>query len=127
MTINIDDRELYGFVSQEMANGIIDSGLMTKALAETDFNENKSKSLYIKMRVSDLSAQSKQQEKLLDQEALKAAVVSDYIRKHAITKSTDANNNLNVGDFKMLWNQFNVIEKVVIIGVVLLMIYIGLR
>lgn len=63
--MNIQDKDFYGLVAQEMSNNIIDTGLMTKASAETDFDEKRSKALYIKMRVADLISQSKQQEKLL--------------------------------------------------------------
>lgn len=72
MSINIDDKEIYGFVANEMANNIMDTGLMAKALADTDFDENRSKALYMKMRVADLISQNKQQEKLLKQQSLEA-------------------------------------------------------
>ena len=67
MNADINDKEFYGYVAQEMANGVIDSGIMAKASAETDFDENKSKALYIKLRVADLILQNKQQEEAIKQ------------------------------------------------------------
>jgi hypothetical protein len=80
MSINADinDKEFYGYVAQEMANGVIDSGIMAKASAETDFDENKSKALYIKMRVADLIAQNKQQEEEIKQLQLDIAKKNNH-------------------------------------------------
>lgn len=113
MSINADinDKEFYGYVAQEMANGIIDSGLMAKASAETDFDENKSKALYIKMRVADLIAQNKQLEKRQQQQPLQDAKVSDYIR-----------NSLIVEEFSIFWDVFNGLGKLAIIMIFILII-----
>lgn len=83
--MNIQDKYFYGLVAQEMSTNIIDTGLMTKALAEMDFDENRSKALYIKMRVADLVAQNKQQEQVLKQQLL-----SENKRK-AILKEQEKN------------------------------------
>jgi hypothetical protein len=78
MNADINDKEFYGYVAQEMANGVIDSGIMAKASAETDFDENKSKALYIKMRVADLIAQNKQQEEAIKQLQLDIAKKNNH-------------------------------------------------
>lgn len=81
MNINIDDKEIYGIVAQEMANNTIDSGLMAKALAETDFNDNRSKAMYLKMRVADLKKQQEQQQILLEKQILEAQKKQEQIKK----------------------------------------------
>lgn len=67
--VNIKDKDLYAIVGQEVANGSIDIGLWTKAISECGGNEAQAKSLYLKMRVLDLSEQRETQQKLLQQQA----------------------------------------------------------
>ena len=128
MSINADinDKEFYGYVAQEMANGVIDSGIMAKASAETDFDENKSKALYIKMRVADLIAQNKQlekeKEKQLQQQALEAARVAEYIRANTIMNQQKETNSLIAEEFNMFWGSFNGIGKLGILGFLILIL-----
>lgn len=128
MSINADinDKEFYGYVAQEMANGVIDSGIMAKASAETDFDENKSKALYIKMRVADLIAQNKQlekeKEKQLQQQALEAARVAEYIRANTIMNQQKETNSLIAEEFNGFWSSFNVIGKLGILGILILIL-----
>ena len=79
--MNIQDKDFYGLVAQEMSNNIIDTGLMTKALAETEFDENRSKAMYIKMRVADLKNQQEQQQILLEKQILEAQKQKEYEQK----------------------------------------------
>ena len=91
MTINIDDKEIYGIVAQEMASNIIDSGLMAKALAEADFDDNRSKAMYLKMRVADLKAQQVQQQNLLEKQKSEEQNQRAH-EKDQIKKQLDINN-----------------------------------
>ena len=79
--MNIQDKDFYGLVAQEMSNNIVDTGLMTKALAETDFDENRSKAMYIKMRVADLIKQQEQKQILIEKQILEAQKQKEYEQK----------------------------------------------
>lgn len=69
MWVSIKDKDLYAIVGQEVANGDIDTGLWTKAVANSGGNDAQAKSLYLKMRVLDLSNQRDTQQKQLQQRA----------------------------------------------------------
>ncbi len=64
------DTEYYAYVAEEISRGVIESGLWTRALAETQYNEAKSRARYIALRVallkqeisSDTKAQADLQE-----------------------------------------------------------------
>lgn len=55
--VNIKDKDLYAIAGQEVANGVVDTGLWTKAFAESSGNDALAKALYLKMRVIDISSQ----------------------------------------------------------------------
>lgn len=51
------DEILYEFVAAELANSMLKQGLWTKALSDAEWNEPKAKSLYVKMRIAQLSSE----------------------------------------------------------------------
>jgi len=55
--VNIKDSDLYAVAGQEVSNGVIDTGLWTKAFAESGGSDQATKALYLKMRVLDLTQQ----------------------------------------------------------------------
>lgn len=67
--VSIKDKDLYAIAGQEVANGVIDTGLWTKAFADSRGNDVQARALYIKMRVVDLLTQRDEQLKQLKQQA----------------------------------------------------------
>ena len=67
--VDLNDRELYARVSQEIGNGNMDSGLWTKAFADSRGRNDEAKALYLKMRVLDLKQQASAQSSVLRIEA----------------------------------------------------------
>ena len=55
-----DEELLYEFVADELESGDLNKGLWTKALAETNFEKDKAKAVYVKLRVSSLKAEMKE-------------------------------------------------------------------
>jgi hypothetical protein len=51
------DEILYEYVAAELSNSVIKQGLWTKALADSEWNEQKAKSFYVKMRVAQLRSE----------------------------------------------------------------------
>lgn len=68
--VNIKDKDLYAIAGQEVANGIIDTGLWTKAFSDSGGNDAQAKALYLKMRVIDISSQrnAQQQQARIEQQ-----------------------------------------------------------
>jgi hypothetical protein len=85
------DEILYEFVAAELANSMLKQGLWTKALSDAEWDEPKAKSLYVKMRVtqlrSELLAQVAKQQALLSDPASEARAFGlseediEYLRK----------------------------------------------
>lgn len=50
---------LYEYVAIELEEGALSRGLWTKALSQTDFDENRARALYVKMRIASLQAELK--------------------------------------------------------------------
>lgn len=61
--VSVKDKDLYAIAGQEVANSVIDTGLWTKAFADSSGNDAQAKALYLKMRVIDLSSQRDNQQK----------------------------------------------------------------
>ena len=55
---NTDDIDIYSIVANEVEIGQINGGLMTKAIALADGDENSAKAKYIKLRVNQLKAEN---------------------------------------------------------------------
>ncbi len=51
------DEVLYEFVATELANSMVKQGLWTKALSDSEWDEPKAKSLYVKMRIAQLRSE----------------------------------------------------------------------
>jgi len=68
--VKIKDKDLYAIAGQEVANGIIDTGLWTKAFSDSGGNDAQAKALYLKMRVIDISSQrnAQQQQARIEQQ-----------------------------------------------------------
>jgi hypothetical protein len=60
-----EDEFLYGFIASELENGLTLSGLWTKALSETEFDESKAKAFYIRKRYEQVKPYVKDIEKCL--------------------------------------------------------------
>jgi len=65
LTPSLTDEFIYEFIAAELSNSIVKQGLWTKALSDSEWNESKAKSLYVKMRFSQLRTE-------LDIQALQA-------------------------------------------------------
>ena len=48
------EESVYDFIAEEMDKGIIRKGLMTKALSETEGNQERAKGAYIKLRFQSI-------------------------------------------------------------------------
>lgn len=72
----IRDEEFYSAVAQELASGQVHQGIWAKALSDSDYDENKAKARYIKLRVrsikNDLAEQRRNMR--LAEQARKAAI-----------------------------------------------------
>lgn len=55
------DKSLYGIVDQEFQNGSIDRALWTKALADSDGQEDRTRARYIRLRVNELKTERAQE------------------------------------------------------------------
>lgn len=64
------DEMLYEFVANELSNSMLKAGLWTKALADSNWDEPKAKSLYVNMRIVQL--RSELQEEFNKRQALLA-------------------------------------------------------
>lgn len=125
---NPSDEMFYEFVSIELSNSILKQGLWTKALSDCEWDEQKAKALYVKMRVTQLREnfliELEQQQSLLsdpvaiamtqgltdeDIEYLGIPIkASTYIKKYK-TSESKLNNAINYRGFpavncnKVLW------------------------
>lgn len=70
--VRINDKELYARVGSEISDGMVDPGLWTKAFADSRGDEQRARSLYIRMRVAELVAQRERLRTEREQEAVRS-------------------------------------------------------
>lgn len=91
--VSIKNRDLYAIAGQEVANGVIDTGLWTKAFADSGGNDVQAKALYLKMRVIDLSSQRDAQQRQLQQQVRIQQQQSVEQQKKQICMDTERKKN----------------------------------
>lgn len=67
-----NDDDYYRQVEQELKRGIFQEGLTTRAIAETNGDENKAKALYIKLRIESLRKEAIEETRKAKEQELQA-------------------------------------------------------
>ena len=93
---------LYAEVLREVEGGVRRDGLWAKALSETDFDEAKAKSLYIKLRVQSLKdeltvareSQRHEEERVKQENERQTQIRKNYETRQAVLETTKNDRNL---------------------------------